>query len=117
MKKFIKQLRDDKILLRSFGATFILILATIVFTLIFYVNLPPLIPLFNQLPWGVDRLGAKFTIFLPIIVTFVILIINLILSFLAYATMPLVSRMIAITSFIVSLLTFIFIIRTIQLIL
>ena len=84
---------------------------------VFFLSLPPVVPLFNQLPWGEDRLGVKFEIMLPLIITGLFFIFNYFLLARLYRTMPLVSRIIGITTLLASLLSFIFIMRTLQLIL
>lgn len=116
MKKYFKYLREDKLLSRLFVIAFILIAITVVYILINYSKLPPLLPVFNQLPWGEKRLSQTIGIFIPSGVVFAILIFNIIASSLSYPKSPLISRMLAVTSFLTSLLTLLFVIRTIQLI-
>lgn len=116
MKKYFKYLREDKLLSRLFVFAFILIVITVVYILINYSKLPPLLPIFNQLPWGEKRLSQTIGIFIPSGVVFSILIFNIIASSLSYPKSPLISRMLAVTSFLTSLLTLLFVIRTIQLI-
>lgn len=116
MKKYFKYLREDKLLSRLFILAFILIVITVVYILINYSKLPPLLPVFNQLPWGEKRLSQTIGIFIPSGVVFTILIFNIIASSLSYPKSPLISRMLAVTSFLTSLLTLLFVIRTIQLI-
>lgn len=116
MKKYFKYLREDKLLSRLFVFAFILIVITVVYILINYSKLPPLLPIFNQLPWGEKRLSQTIGIFIPSGVVFAILIFNIIASSLSYPKSPLISRMLAVTSFLTSLLTLLFVIRTIQLI-
>jgi len=109
--------KADKII--RWGMTFSLILLFLQASLIafFYTKLPPLIPLFNQLPWGDDRLGVKYEFLLPFGITGVYFLFNYLLLRKLYTTMPLVSRMIGITMLLASLLSFIFVIRTLQLVL
>ncbi|EKD86353.1 MAG: hypothetical protein ACD_37C00334G0002 [uncultured bacterium] len=116
MKKYFKYLQEDKLLSRLFVLAFILIAITVVYILINYSKLPPLLPVFNQLPWGEKRLSQTIGIFIPSGVVFSILIFNIIASSLSYPKSPLISRMLAVTSFLTSLLTLLFVIRTIQLI-
>lgn len=117
MKEIFKIVLGDRILLIGFLISFILIILTLIYILIFYKNLPPFVPLFNQLPWGETKLGEKYQIFIPLLITFLIAIINCFLSFAFYKRIPLISRIFCITSSFVSFLTFLFIIRTIHLIL
>ena len=116
MKKYFKYLKQDKLLLRLFIASFVLIVITILYILISFTNLPPLLPVFNQLPWGEERLVGSWGIFIPSLVALLILIFNIFLSSFTYESAPLISRMLAITSFITALLALLFVIRTITLI-
>lgn len=114
MKDFFKDIRNDKTTRLGFAGTFSIGLVTLLFVLFFYNKLPPFIPIFNQLPWGEQRLGTKSTIFLPILIAFLVFVCNLILSSLTYEKMPLVSRILAVTSLTVSVLASLFMIRIIQ---
>ena len=105
-------LTRDRLVKRSFLAAILLLCVGLVYTAVTFSNLPPLIPMFNQLPWGTARLADKVFIFLPIVITSIILIGNMIFSQLVYEKMPLIVRMISITSFFISFVTCIFIIRT-----
>lgn len=116
MNVFFKSLSSDKIIIWSFFATLSLILTSLILTIFFYSHLPPVLPLFNQMPWGEARLGTRAQIFIPISIAFLIFIGNLVFSATLYEKMPLVSRIICITSFLISLFTLLFIIRTFQII-
>ena len=117
MKEFFKDIKSDKTTNIAFLLTIILIIATFIFTIFFYRHLPPFIPVFNQLPWGEERLWETLTIFVPILTSSLIFILNLITSTLIYKKIPLVSRMLAGTSLLIAALTFLFVIKTIILIL
>lgn len=117
MKEFFKDIKSDKTTNIAFLLTIILIIATFIFTIFFYRHLPPFIPVFNQLPWGEERLGVTLSIFIPILAALLIFMVNLIASALIYKSIPLVSRLLAGTSLLVAALTFLFVIRTIILIL
>jgi len=117
MKETFRQIRSDRILLRFFSATFAIIILTLAYILFVFRNLPPVLPIFNQLPWGDQRLGEKTAIFFPELLVVVIFIVNLFLSAQVYSKTPLLARMLAITSFVVAFLTFLFIIRTVQIVL
>lgn len=116
MKVFFKDIRNDRITRLGFTSSFGIILASLFFVSFYYNSLPPFIPIFNQLPWGEQRLGTTIAIFLPILIAFLILLFNLFLSLLTYEKIPLVSRMIALTSLSVSFLVFLFMVRTVQLV-
>lgn len=116
MKRHFKYLKEDKLLLRLFFLSFVLIITTIVYIVIYYSRLPLLLPVFNQLPWGEQRLSDTLGIFIPSIVVFIILFFNIFASAVVYPRSPLISRMFAVTSLLTALLTLLFVIRTIQLI-
>lgn len=116
MKKYFKYIKEDRLIFRLFSASFMFIALTLVFSLINFPNLPPLIPIFNQLPWGADRLSETSGIFIPIIIVFIISVLNISLSGYIHSKSPLLSRIFAVTSFLITLLNFLFITRTILLI-
>lgn len=116
MKKYINYLKKDRLVLRLYVASLVLILITVIYIAITFNRLPPLIPVFNQLPWGEERLSSAPGIFIPSLIASIMFFINMFLSIVSYSTSPLISRFIAITSFLTALLTFLFIVRTIQLI-
>lgn len=117
MKELFKNIRNDKVFLGSFSLTLVLIIISLIYIILLYNKLPPYIPLFNQLPWGYERLGTTIMIFLPIAAVLVITIGNIILSSIIYEKTQIVSRMLAVTSLLIAFLSFLFTIRTIQLIL
>lgn len=117
MKEFIKDIKGDKIVWYGSIVTILFIVISLVYLGIMYRFLPPFIPIFNQLPWGVERLGVKVGIFLPFFYMVLIFGTNIVLSKMLYTTMPLISRILTITSIIVSITTFIFLFRITQLLL
>lgn len=116
MKRKISQIFSDKIIKFSGLLTVALLLVLTIVTIYYFFKLPPFIPLFNQLPWGLERLTDKLGIFLPLATSVSFFIINLIVGAATYEKMPLVSRILSITSLLISLLTFIFIARTVHLV-
>ncbi len=116
MKEFFKDLRDDKTIASAFLMNVFFIAATIVYILFFYGKFPPIIPIFNQLPWGEQRLGNTFTIFIPVLVALLIFVINIFISSYFYKKIPLISRILAAISLLAGILTFLFVIKTITLI-
>mgnify|MGYP001588351583 FL=1 len=116
MKEFFKHIVADKTITLVYLINGFFIIATIIFILFSYGSLPPFIPIFNQLPWGEQRLGTTITIFIPVLVALCILIINLITSAIIYKKIPLVARMLAAISLLISILTFILVVKTITLI-
>lgn len=116
MKEFFKDILSDKTIVFIYLINGFFITATIIYILLFYGSLPPFIPIFNQLPWGEQRLGTTLAIFIPVLVALLIFIINVITSAIAYKKIPLVSRMLAATSLLASVLTCLLIVKTIILI-
>lgn len=116
MKDFFKEIIQDKTITSAYFINTLFVLSSIIIALLFYRNLPPLIPIFNQLPWGEQRLGATITIFIPIFTSLIIAISNLIISTIVYKKIPLVARMLAAISLLVGILTLLLVIKTIILI-
>lgn len=116
MNEFIKPVINDKILSFCFASSFFLIFISLSYTFFVYQKLPPVIPIFNQLPWGEQRLGDKLQIFLPIIIAISINILNIFIASFNYKNIPLISRMFSVTSFLICLLMLIFIIRTVKIV-
>src|SRR3989344_7772334 len=102
MKEFFKDVKSDKAIIPAFFINGVFIIASIIFILFSYGNLPPFIPIFNQLPWGEQRLGPTFTIFIPVLVALLILIINILTATITYKKIPLVARMLAAVSLLAS---------------
>lgn len=116
MSVFSKEVKQDKIILRGLIITFLFILLSLLFIFIKLRVIPPYIPLYNQLPWGTQRLTSSLMIFLPVLLTTVISFINIIILVLIYPKSQMISRMLIFASVLISILSFLFIIRTIQLI-
>jgi hypothetical protein len=108
--------KADKIIKWGMIFSLFFLLSQAVLLAFFYLKLPPFVPIFNQLPWGEARLGVKYEILLPFTITTIFFLFNYFLLVRLYTTMPLVSRIIGITTLLASLLACIFIIRTLQLI-
>ena len=116
MREHIKTLTADNITRSMMATSIVLFVIQLGIILFSYQNLPPVIPLFNQLPWGAERLGTRLSIFLPFTTALICAFTNLVLASITYNAMPLVARIMGVTSFLVSLLCLIFTIRTILLI-
>lgn len=114
MKEFFKDLRQDSLLSRNFILNFLIIVLSFIYIFLYFGSLPPFIPIFNQMPWGDQRIAKTVWIFLLPILAFLIFGINLTLSSLFYKKNPLISRLFSITSFLISILIFLFIFRTIH---
>jgi hypothetical protein len=115
MKEIFKLALNDKITKWGLILSGIFLLLSIVSISFFYFSLPPLVPVFNQMPWGEKRLGIKITIFTPVLFAVVFLFLNFFISANLYEKTPLLSRMLSITAFLVSFLSFIFVARTVYL--
>ena len=116
MNGLIKHLSSDKTVWWSVIFSLAILVLTLFFVLLFYRALPPVIPIFNQLPWGTERLSTKLALLLPPGVAFVILIINVFMTNLISEKLPVVARMLTITTLLIALLTIVFVFRIIQLI-
>jgi len=115
MKGPYKLILEDKIAKWGLIFSSIFLVLEIISIGIYYFSLPPLIPLFNQMPWGEKRLGIRLEIFIPIFISIIFLCFNFIASAHLYEKTPLLSRMLNITTLLASLLSFIFIVRTVYL--
>ncbi len=112
MKSFINNIRADRWTFRGFNISLILTFLTIGFILFNYKNLPPLVPIFNQLPWGTQRLTQTLGIFIPVAVFGVIFLVNIIFASFVYLKNPLIARIVSAITFIITILNFLFIVRT-----
>ena len=117
MNVFFENIKSDKILFWGFLIASFLVFLNLILIVLSYPKLPPFLPIFNQMPWGEKRLGIKWQIFLPFAITFSILVLNLFLSSFLYKKMPLVSRILALTSLLICFFSLLFSTRTIFLVL
>ncbi len=116
MKEFFKDVTADKTITLAYFINIFFIIVTVIYILFSYGKLSPVIPIFNQLPWGEQRLGNTLTIFIPALVALLILGINIFTSTSIYKRSPLISRMLAAISLLTGILTFLFVVKTITLI-
>ncbi|HUQ85642.1 MAG TPA: hypothetical protein VM077_04920 [Candidatus Limnocylindrales bacterium] len=116
MNATIKLLTADKIAKWGLILSSSILLVELIYIGIFYLSLPPVLPIFNQLPWGEQRLGIRATIFLPLIIALTFFVFNFFLVSRLRDKLPLLSRMLSITTFLISILSLFFIVRTLQLI-
>lgn len=105
---------QDKILLRGTIFSLCLCAISIIIIAFYYNSLPPFIPLFNQMPWGEQRIIRTLWIALIPSIALVFLGTNLFFANRLYKTIPLIARLFSITSFLISVLAFLFVIRTIN---
>ena len=116
MKKYFKYLKRDKLVLRLFILAFIFLILIFLICALMYTKLPPLLPIFNQLPWGIQRLSPAPGIFIAPLISLSIFLINIFLAAFSYEKSPLLARLFAVTTMLTSFLTLLFVIRTITLI-
>lgn len=114
MKEFFRNLKEDKLLIRGSVINLSLIVLSLGYIFLYYAKLPPFIPLFNQMPWGIDRITRTAWIFILPGISLLIFYINLFFSSFFYKKNPLIARLFSATSFFISVLTFLFIVRTIH---
>lgn len=117
MKKFFSDIIKDRIIMGVSALSFVVLILTVFYVLFNYKNIPPFIPIFNQLPWGNERLTPTLGIFIPLALFTFIFIFNILFSsFLYKKSNPLLARIIASVNLLLSVMNFIFIIKTIFLI-
>lgn len=115
MNGLIKIIFSDKITRWGLIISSVFFMLEIISIGLFYFSLPPLLPIFNQMPWGERRLGMRIEIFFPILLTFIFITFNFFAEARLYEKAPLLSRILSIATLLVSLLSFIFIARTVYL--
>lgn len=116
MNASFKEILSDKIVFWGILSSLFLLGFAVVYVFLFYKSLPPVLPIFNQLPWGEERLGDKQKLFLPLEITLFILISNVFFSKFVYKHIPLFARILCATSLLICLFALLFIIRTVQLV-
>lgn len=116
MSTFFKHIASDRIFLFGCIGTILCIIFSLMIILILYAKLPPFVPLFNQMPWGVARLGTKDQMFIPLFITTMTLMVNISIGSYVYEKMPLVSRILCITGLLIAVFTLLFTIKTVQII-
>lgn len=104
MKNKFKLILSDKFIRISLVLSLLFIVPLMVIIISTYSALPPYIPFFNSMPWGIQRLASSsITIFLPLLL-FIILLLNLIIATLIYKRYALISRIILFNCFLFLLL-------------
>jgi hypothetical protein len=113
MKRLINNIKADKLALRGFVISLLLTLFTVLYIVLNYQNLPPLIPIFNQLHWGNSRLVATSGIFIPVVIFTIIFIFNILFTSIVYSKNPLIARIVAAVTLILAMMNLLFIVRTV----
>lgn len=108
MKEFFNPIKTDNLLSKSFIYSSVILFIVLIFLIIRFFSLPPFIPVFNQMPWGNERIGPTIFIFIPLLTSIFIISTNTFISAYIYAKSPILSRIFAITSILCAFLTLIF---------
>src|SRR5579871_3682324 len=99
MKETFKHIFQDKIILWSVCLSLLLLVALILYIIIYYPQLPPILPLYNRMPWGYSRLGSKPEFFVPLGISLAFIFINFFAISKMYNKNVFVSRIIGVVSF------------------
>lgn len=117
MKNLFKHIQKDSVLSWTFWLTMTLIFLMVALIGIFYANLPPFLPLFNQMPWGYGRLAHQYELFLIPGGVLIISLVNTILGIKIGEKVPLLARFLFLTMVGLALFSCIFLLRLIFLVL
>jgi hypothetical protein len=96
--------------------TIILFLIQLVLILWFYKELPPEIPLYFSRPWGADWLTATSSIFILPLMSLVTLLVNYFLALFYHQKKLILSQLLVIFSFIISLFSTFSVLKIISLV-
>jgi hypothetical protein len=107
MNNSIKILLSDKGIKYAIFLSTSILLLEIVSLIFFYKKFPPIIPLFNSLAWGRDRLAPSFIIFSVPAFLVVVHVMNVTSSAFFYKKHALLSRMIIVNLLLVVGISFV----------
>ncbi len=93
MKEKFKILTSDKTIKYSLIVSIIVWLLATVMIAVLQTMLPPLIPFFNSMPWGEERLASSWWVLSLPVIFLCILVANYILSGFFYKNHPLMARL------------------------
>lgn len=116
MNVLTSDLKKDKTIVSILMIAGFFTIMNVLLCVIYYGSLPPVIPLYNQMPWGQERLGQQEQIFIPVLIPLILLIVNSVVSSAIYSKIPLAARMLSVTVFLSSLFMFLFITRLLLLV-
>ena len=108
MQKIIKNIYKDKIAAWSFSLSMGLTVLMLLIIGIFYIYLPPFLPLYNKMAWGYARLGNRWEIFLPLLLIIAYVSLNTYIGIKLQPKIPLLARFVFVSSLAVSVFTVIF---------
>lgn len=111
MNDSIKTILSDKGSRYALLAAIFILLFEVGLVILRFTALPPLLPLFNSLSWGDQRLAVREIIFLIPFLLLVIGMVNIILASKAYRKHALLSRMLSYNVLLCSLLSVIALIQ------
>lgn len=104
MKEKFSTILSDQFVRISLLLSVIFIVPLIAIIIATYGSLPPLIPFFNSMPWGEQRLiGSNITIILPMLLV-AIFVGNVLLATFVYTKYVLISRIVLFNCFLILLL-------------
>ena len=104
MREKFKLMISDQFVRISLLLSFLFIVPSVAIVLLTYGNLPPLIPFYNSMPWGEERLASSsLAIFIPIILLIVVAT-NIFQAVFTYKKYVLISRIVLFNSFLFLLL-------------
>jgi len=116
MKNFFKKLQQDSVLNWSFWITLLLIFLMVGGIAATLSNLPPVVPLYNNMPWGYGRLGRSYELFFIPGLVLAVCILNTIIGLRLVKNIPLLARFLFLTMVCLALFTSIFLGRLILLV-
>lgn len=102
MKEKVKLVFSDKTSRIMLVITLVIILLQIAVLFLIMPNLPPEVPLFYSLNWGISQLTASYFLFLLPVFSFLFMFINLILSSLIIKEDNYLARIILVPSIIIA---------------
>lgn len=107
-------MRDNiNLVFRDNGMKYLLFISFFIFiaqiggVFLLYLKLPPLLPFFNSLSWGRERLIQKEFIFILPVVLVIFFVVNIFLSGVFYKKQALLSRMLSFNLLLISVLSII----------
>lgn len=112
MNELIRRFSNDRIMWWGIILSLGIVVINSSYLLLIFRDLPPFVPLFNQMPWGEERIAQKIDIFLPLFMVGAILLGNVLFSYIIYEKMTLVARILSITSLLAGIITLIFLVKT-----
>lgn len=90
--QILSYLKNDRVVRFAFFTSLLLLFFQAFFIILNYRNLPPLIPLYFQRPWGTDQIVNLNFIFLVPGITLVLILLNTYFTLSFYKESPLISR-------------------------